>query len=74
MCLHVYFCSNGHIHNVVLTLPNVAKIDVVNDNVVSTLSNVAQINVKIDNVDSALFNVDLTLCDVAKSYQPKDNV
>ena len=47
---------NGHIHNVVSTLPKV-KIDVENDNVVSTLSNVVQINVEIDKVDSTLFNV-----------------
>ena len=32
------FFSNGHIRNVVSTLPNVVKIDVENDNVVSTLS------------------------------------
>ena len=49
--------SNGHIHNVVLTLLNVAKIYLKNDNVVSTLSNVVQIDVEIDNVDSTLFNV-----------------
>ena len=45
------FFSNGHIHNVVSTLPNVVKINVENGNVVSTLSNVVKINVEIDNVD-----------------------
>ena len=49
--------SNGHIRNVVSTLPNVVKINVENDNVVSTLSNVVQINVEIGNVDSTLLNV-----------------
>ena len=38
--------SNGHIHNFVLTLPNVVKIYVENDNIVSTLANVVQINVE----------------------------
>ena len=38
--------SNGQIHDVVSTLPNVVKIDVQNDNVVSTLSNVVQFNVE----------------------------
>ena len=53
--------------------------DVENDNVVSTLSNVVQFDVEIHNVISTLlnvvncFNVDLTLCDVATSYQPKNN-
>ena len=51
------FFSNGHIRNVVSTLPNVVKINVYNDNVVSTLSNVVQINIEIDNVDSTLLNV-----------------
>ena len=49
--------SNGHIRNVVSTLPNVAKIDVENDNVVSTLSNVVQFNVEKHNVVSTLFYV-----------------
>ena len=58
------FFSNGHIRNVVTTLPNVVKIDVENDNVVSTLSNVVQFNVEIHNVVSTLlkvvnFNVDV---------------
>ena len=63
----IIFFSNGHIHDVVSTLPNVVKIYVKNDNVVLTLSKVVQINVEIDNVD-------LTLCDVATSYQSKNNV
>ena len=51
------FFSNGHIRNVVSTLPNIVKIYVENDNVVLTLSNVVQINFEIDNVDSTLLNV-----------------
>ena len=51
------FFSNGHIHNVVLTLPNVVKIDVKNYNVVSMMSNVVQINFELNNVDSTLLNV-----------------
>ena len=51
------FFSNGHIRNVVSTLPNVVKIDVENDNVVSTLSNVVQFNVEKHNVVSTLFYV-----------------
>ena len=51
------FFSNGHIRNVVSTLPNVVKIDVENDNVVSTLSNVVQFNVEIHKVVSTLSNV-----------------
>ena len=43
--------------SVVSTLPNIAKIDVENDNVVSTLSNVVQLNVEILNVVSMLLNV-----------------
>ena len=48
------FFPNGHIRNVVSTLPNVVKIDVENDNVVSTLSNVVQFNVEKHNVVSTL--------------------
>ena len=48
------FFSNGHIHNVVWTLPNVVKIDVENENVASTLPNVVQFNVDIHNVVSTL--------------------
>ena len=51
------FFWNGHIHNVVLTLPNIVKVDIENDNVVSTLSNVVQFNVEIYNVVSTLLNV-----------------
>ena len=46
----LYFFSNGHIRNVVSTLPNVVKIDVENDNVV-------QFNVEKHNVVSTLFYV-----------------
>ena len=55
------FFSNSHIHNFVLILPNVVKIDVE-----TTLSNVVQINVEIDNVDSMLFNVVSSNVDVHK--------
>ena len=51
------FFSNGHIRNVVPTLPNAVKIDLENDNVVSTLSNVVQFNVEIQNVVSVLLNL-----------------
>ena len=40
------FFSNGHICNLVSTLPNVVKIDVEMDNAVSTLSNVVQFSSK----------------------------
>ena len=55
--IYIYIFSNGHIRNVVSTLPNVVKIDVENDNVASTLSNVVQFNFKIHNVVSTLLNV-----------------
>ena len=78
---------NGHIHNVVSTLPNVVKNYVENDNVVSTLLNVVQINVEIDNIDSTLLNVVNSNVDIhnivstliwrcarrCASYQPKNN-
>ena len=51
-----FFFPNGHIRNVVSTLPNVAKIDVEND-IVWTLSNVVQFNVKIYNIVLTLLNV-----------------
>ena len=59
---NIFFCSfqlfeNGHIHNVVLTLINVVKLDVENNNIVLTQSNVVNSNVEIDNVDSTLFNI-----------------
>ena len=53
----LYFVSNGHIHNVVSTLPNVLKIDVENDNVVSTLLIVVEFNVEKHNVVSTLFYI-----------------
>ena len=53
----LYFFPNGHIRNVVSTLPNIVKIDVENGNVVSTLSNVVQFNVEKSNVVSTLFYV-----------------
>ena len=53
----LYFFSNGHIRNILSTLPNVVKIDVENYNVVSTLSNVVQFNVEKHNVVSTLFYV-----------------
>ena len=58
------FFSNGHIPNVLSTLPNVVNIDVENDIVNSMLSNVIQFNVEIHNVVSTLlkvvnFNVDV---------------
>ena len=47
---------------------DVVKIDVGQKNVVSTMYNVVKFKVEMNNV------VDLTLCDVATSYQPKNNV
>ena len=55
--LRLNFYSNGHICNVVLTLPNIVKIDVENDNVISTLSKVVDFNVEKQNIVSTLFNV-----------------
>ena len=51
------FFSNGHICNVVPTLPNVVKIDIENDNFVLTLSNVVQFNVEIHHVVPTLLNL-----------------
>ena len=53
----IIFFSNGHIHKVVSTLPNVVKINFENNNVVSTLSNVVQYNVEIHNVVSTSLNI-----------------
>ena len=55
--LRLNFFSNGHIRNVVSTLPNVVKISIENDNVVSTLSFVVQFKVEKHNVVSTLFYV-----------------
>ena len=75
-----FFFAYGHIHNVVSTLPNVVKTDVENDNFVLKLWNwerwfdvVKRCNFQRWRTQHC-FNVDLTLCDVATSYQPKDNV
>ena len=57
--LNFHFFSNGHISNVVSTLPNVVKIYVENDSAASTLSNVVQNNVEIS---------------VTTSHQPKNNI
>ena len=46
--------SNGHIRNVVSTLPNVVQINVEIDNVDSTLLNVVNFNVDVHNVVSTL--------------------
>ena len=83
--VYFLFFLNSHIRNVVLTLPNVVKIDVENDKVVSTLPNVCQFNVEIHKVvvercklqrwrTQRCFNVALTLCDLATSYVPKNHV
>ena len=52
--LLLLFFLNGHIHNVVSTLPKVA-IDVENDIVVLKLSSVVQTNDEIGNDDLTLF-------------------
>ena len=53
----VIFFENDHIHNFVLTLINVVKLDVENNYIVSMLSNVVNINLEIDNVDLTSFKV-----------------
>ena len=69
----IIFLWNGLIGNVVSTLPNVVKTDV-QVHVVLTLPNIVEFDVEIHNVVSTLFQRCWTLCDVAKSYQPKSNV
>ena len=51
--LYIFF-SNGHIHNVVSTLPNVVQFNVEKHNVVSTLFCVVNFNVDIRNIISTL--------------------
>ena len=68
------FFTNGHIHNVISTLPNVTEIVFENDNFVSTLPNVVQINVEIGNVDSTLFNVVIPMLTCTTFFQPNNNV
>ena len=58
----IFFFSNGHIHNVVSTLPNVVKIYFENDNVVKMkmiiyVENDNVVQIEIDSVDSTLLNV-----------------
>ena len=65
------FLSNGHISNVVWTLPNVVKIDVENDNLFWRCLTLFSSTFKYNVVS---FNVDLALCDVATSYEPNNNV
>ena len=65
------FFSNGHISNVVWTLPNVVKVDVENDNLFWRCLTLFNSTLKYNVVS---FNVDLTLCDVATSYEPNNNV
>ena len=55
--LDFFFKKNGHIRKVVSTLPNVAKIDVENDNVVSTLSKVVQFKTETHKVVSTLLTL-----------------
>ena len=51
------FFPNGHIRDVVSTLPNAVRMEVENDNLVLMLPNVVQFNVEIHNVVSTLLNV-----------------
>ena len=74
------FFEKVHIHNVVLTLIDVVKLDVENNSIVSTLSNVVNINVEIDNVDLTLIST-LTYTmlfqrcfDIVTSYHRNSNV
>ena len=50
----IFSFSNGHIHNVVLTLPNVLQMNVEINHVDSTLFNVINSNVDVHNVASTL--------------------
>ena len=74
----VVFFSNGHIRNVVSMLPNIVKIDVENNNIVSTLPTLFSSTLKnttlfyVVNFNVDIHNVDLTLCNVATSYQPEN--
>ena len=65
------FFSNGHISNVVWTLPNVVKIDVENGNLFWRCLTLFNSTLKYNVVS---FSVDLTLCDIATSYEPNNNV
>ena len=58
------YLTNSHIRNIVLTLSNVVKFGVKNDNYVLVLSNVAYLSVEIDNVDSTRINVVNSIVDV----------
>ena len=60
----ILFCffqlfENGHIHNVVLTLINVMKLDLENNSIVLTLSNFVNINIELTLFNVANFNVDI---------------
>ena len=48
------FFAFVHIHNNVLKLVNVVKLDTENENFILTLSNAVNVNVEICNVDSKL--------------------
>ena len=59
-------------------LPNIVKIDVENNNIVSTLPTLFSSTLKnttlfyVVNFNVDIHNVDLTLCNVATSYQPEN--
>ena len=52
--LFIYLFSNGHIHNVVWTLPNIVIIDVESDNIASMLFNIVNSFTDAHNVVSTL--------------------